>query len=206
MKINKTIIALSIISIFLLTAGCIKLEKQEVKTMDLSTKKIVMIVAPENFRDEEFFHPKEVFEQYNAVVTIASKGVKEATGKLGGTTPVHMDISEINGAQYDAVIFVGGPGAEIYFGDPQAHKVARDANTAGKIVAAICVAPTILANAGILAGKSATAFESEAATIKSKAKEYTGEPVTVDGNLVTGNGPEAAREFGIEISKLLMVQ
>ena len=47
--------------------------------------KIVMIIAPENYRDEEFQEPKGVFEEKGFEVTVASKGVKEAKGMLGGT-------------------------------------------------------------------------------------------------------------------------
>ena len=158
--------------------------------------KILMIVAPEGFRDEECFEPKKVFEQNEAEVAIASKGVKEAKGKLGKSIKVDLDISEVEVADYDAVVFVGGPGAAEYFDDANALDIAKDAFEQGKVVAAICIAPSILANAGILAGKSATSYPSEKENLKAKGSVYTGEPVTVDGRIVTANGPAAAKDFG----------
>lgn len=158
--------------------------------------KILMIVAPEGFRDEECFEPKKVFEQNGAELAIASKGVKEAKGKLGKSIKVDLDISEVEVADYDAVVFVGGPGAVEYFDDANALDIAKDAFEQGKVVAAICIAPSILANAGILAGKNATSYPSEKENLKAKGAIYTGEPVAADGNIVTANGPAAAKDFG----------
>ena len=187
-----------IISIF--SFGC---AKEEAIHMDVSGKKILMIIAPDGFRDEEFLEPKQVFESANAEVTVASKGVKVAKGKLGATADVDIDISEVDALKYDAVVFIGGPGSIVYFNDTAAQKIAKDAYSADKVVAAICIAPSILANAGVLKGHKATCFSSESENINQKSAGYTGDPVTVDGKVVTGNGPGAATKFANEIVKLL---
>ncbi|MBW2971655.1 DJ-1/PfpI family protein [Candidatus Woesearchaeota archaeon] len=166
-------------------------------------KKILMVIAPEGFRDEEFLEPKKVFEGAGAEVTVASKGVKVAKGKLGATADVDMDISEASADDYDAVVFIGGPGAAVYFDDPVALNLAQKSYNSGKVTAAICIAPSILANAGVLDGKQATSFESESRNIEAKSAGYTGKPVTVDGKIVTANGPAAAKKFGEAIVKLL---
>lgn len=171
--------------------------------MEPSGKKILMIVAPTNFRDEEFEKPKVIFEQAQALVTVASKGVSEATGMLGAKAAVDKDISEVSAAEYDAVVFIGGSGASVYFNDPQAQALAKDAFSQGKVVGAICIAPSTLANAGILAGKRATCFFSESGNLRNKGATYTGEPVTVDGKIVTASGPEAAEAFGEKIIEIL---
>lgn len=166
-------------------------------------KKIVMIIAPDGFRDEEYFEPKKVFEDAGVEVVTASKGVSVAKGKLGATANVDMDISEVEVSDYDAIVFIGGPGTTIYFEDADAHRIAKDAESAEKIVATICIAPSILANAGVLEGKKATVFSSESENVNSKSAGYTGNPVEVDGKIVTGNGPGAATEFGKVIVNLL---
>lgn len=160
---------------------------------------VLMIVAPKDFRDEEFLEPKEVFAKAGAEVTISSKGVEEATGKFGAKTRIDKDLSEVNIQDYDAVVFVGGPGTAVYFEDPLALKAAKEAFAAKKVIGAICIAPSILANAGILSGKQATAFSSEEENLRSKGASYTGEPVTRDKNIITANGPAAATKFGEEI-------
>jgi len=73
----------------------------------------------------------------------------------------------------------------------------------GKVIGAICIAPSILANAGILSGKYATCFHSEEENLKKKGARVTGELVTQDSTLVTGRGPEAAQEFANKVLSLL---
>lgn len=189
---------------FMLIAGCGPSDVEMIEEAEnMEGKKILMVVAPEGYRDEEFRDPKEVFEEAGAEVIVASKGVETAKGKISDTVKVDMDISDVVAFDYDAVIFVGGPGATVYFDDPIAQKIARDAAEAGRIVGAICIAPSILANAGLLEGKKATSFPSEQKNIEPKCAEYTGDEVTVDGNIVTANGPDAADAFGRAIANLL---
>lgn len=166
-------------------------------------KKILMVIAPKGFRDEEFLEPKQVFEESGAEVTVASKGVDKAQGKLGATANVDIDISDAVAFDYDAVVFIGGPGATVYFKDETAHKLAKDAAESGRVVGAICIAPSILANAGVLEGKKATSFPSEEKNIEPKCAEYTGHDVQVDGKIITANGPEAATDFGHAIVRAL---
>jgi len=71
---------------------------------------------------------------------------------------------------------------------------------AGKLVSAICIGPVSLAKANILSGKQVTGWVDEQGTqkneIESAGATFTGEPVTIDGNIITANGPSAATAFG----------
>lgn len=159
-----------------------------------------MIIAPENFRDEECFIPKERFEKEGAKVVVASKKAGTCKGMLGGE--IEAIAYEVDVPEYDAVVFVGGSGADVYFDDVHAHSIAREAYDLDKVLGAICIAPSTLANAGLLQGKKATCYASEKGNLEAKGAEFTGETVTVDGKIVTGNGPRAAKEFADEIVKL----
>lgn len=174
--------------------------------MNLSGKKILMVIAPTNFRDEELAEPKKIFEEAGAQVTIASKGVSEARGMFGATASVDKDISEVSVGDFDALVFVGGSGTSVYFEDEAALRLAREAAEQGKVVGAICIAPSILANAGVLSGKRATVFSSEAGNFQSKGAQYTSESVVQDGNIITGDGPQAARDFGKKVAEALCEQ
>jgi len=165
--------------------------------------KVLMIIAPRNFRDEELFHTKEELEAAGNSVTIASTTTDTATGMLGGTAKPDMTINDVNVDDYDAVVFVGGTGSSIYFNDSKAHEIARTANEKGKIIGAICIAPSTLANAGLLSGKKATSYPSEESNLRSKGANYTGNPVEKDGNIITADGPSSAREFGRTIARSL---
>ncbi|MFN4132938.1 MAG: DJ-1/PfpI family protein [Candidatus Hadarchaeales archaeon] len=166
-------------------------------------KKALLIIAPENFRDEELFHTKEELEAAGVKTTIASTKSK-ARGMLGRTATADLRLSEVKVEDYDAIIFVGGSGSSVYFNDSTALSIAKEAFAKNKIVAAICIAPVILANAGVLKGKSATVWNGEfMEKIVDGGAKFVGRTVVVDGNVVTANGPQAAREFGRTIAKLL---
>ena len=165
--------------------------------------KVLLIVAPQDFRDEELFQPQEIFKASGLITEIASTQTGVIKGMLGGKVRADKDLLAVNVSDYQAIVFVGGTGASVYFDDAIALAIAEEAVRQGKIVAAICIAPSILANAGILRGKRATAYPSERENLISKGAEFTGEPVTVDGRIVTAAGPAAAREFGWKIVELL---
>jgi len=166
-------------------------------------KKAVMLIAQNNFRDEELLKPKEVLEKNGVIVTVASSSLKESTGMLGAKVKPDILFTNINVADYDAVIFVGGSGASEYWDNPTAHKIANEANNAKKIVGAICIAPVTLAKAGLLKDKKATTFSSTINDIKSAGAKYTGAEVEIDGNIITASGPAAAQKFGETIVKAL---
>jgi protease I len=123
----------------------------------------------------------------------------------GGSLKVKPDllIDDINVSDFDAIVFIGGFGCAEYFDNPVAHKIAKEALGQDKILAAICMAPRILANAGVLEGKKATCFPSVRENIKAKGAIVTGEMVERDTNIITGNGPGASTKFGETIASAL---
>ena len=163
--------------------------------------KALLVIAPENFRDEEYFHTKEELEKAGVETITASRSVGTCTGMMGGTAEAELGLRDVSVDDYDAIIFVGGGGSAIYFNNPVALDIAKKAS--GKVVAALCIAPTILANAGLLNGVKATAFSSEEGAMRAKGAQWTGEDVTVDGKIITANGPAAARKFGQAIAKAI---
>jgi len=168
--------------------------------------KALMIVAKENYHDVEYGVPKKILEEGGVEITTASSKVGTCKGKLGGITEATVSISEVNVSDYDAIIFVGGAGARDYQHDVQAHLTAQEAINREKILAAICIAPTILAYAGVLEGKKATVWNQDGqpqTLLEKQGAIYTGEEVTVDGRIITANGPPAAEAFGKKILEFL---
>ncbi len=168
-------------------------------------KNVLMIIAPEGFRDEEYHEPREEFRKAGFEVVTASTIEGETLGMLGGTAIAEKAIDRVNAADFDAVVFVGGRGAAVYFDDPKAHQLAKDAADHGKVLAAICIAPNILANAGVLKGRKATTYKDEGliSNMRAKGAVYTGADVERDGKIITASGPSAAAKFGKEIVKAL---
>jgi protease I len=170
----------------------------------LQGKKVLMVIASSNFRDEEYSTPRQIFERNGLKVTVASSKLDEAVGMLK-KEKVKPDIlvAKANADEYDCVLFVGGVGAKEYFADASALKLAKQAYDSGKVVAAICLAPVILANAGILKDKKATVWKDNAEDLKKGGANYTSADVEVDGRIVTGNGPQAAQKFAEQILEVM---
>lgn len=166
-------------------------------------RRVLMVIAPTDFRDEEYREPRAVLEAGGATVSVASRDLREARGMLGGRVKPNLALGSARAADYDAVVFVGGNGASCYWNDPAAHALAREAAQAGKLLGAICVAPVTLANAGLLQGRRATVYPSEGGKLAAKGAKYTGQAVETDGRLVTANGPQSARAFGEALVKVL---
>lgn len=161
---------------------------------------VLMVIAPDQFRDEEYSHPKEVLERLGAKVVTASVAPGPCRGRFGLLAQADVALMEVDAEDYDAVVFVGGAGANIYFDDADARRLATQAEEEGKIVAAICIAPTILGRSGLLSGKRVTSFPSQEDELRSQAGEWTGRPVEVDGRIITANGPDAAKDFGLAVA------
>jgi protease I len=165
---------------------------------------ILMIIPPERFRDEELFITKEELEKLQYKITIASTKKGVCSGSRGGFANSEYDINELSTDKFEAIIFVGGGGSKLLFKNVKAYQIANEMNSKGKVVAAICLAPVILANAGILKHKKATVAGTEAKTIEEKGAKYMGPGVTVDGNIVTANAPKQSKLFGQTIGNLLI--
>jgi len=159
-------------------------------------KRAALIVASKNFRDEELFETNRIISQagVKTVVVSTKKGV--ITGMLGGRAQATILVNELNVDDYDAIIFVGGSGAKQYFSSRAAADIARQAAEKQKVLAAICIAPSILANAGLLNGRKATSFPSERTTLQKAGAIYTGTAVERDGLIITASGPRASIQFG----------
>ena len=163
----------------------------------LKGKKVLMIIASNNFRDEELFDPKKIFEEKSISVTIASSKLSESKGMIGAKVKPDLLIKNVKVKNYDAIIFVGGSGSYEYFNDKKAHNIAATALKKKKLLCAICIAPNILANAGLLKGKKVTCYDS--ANLKKRGAIFTGKSVEQDGKIITAKGPGSSKEFAYTI-------
>ncbi|MDL2261298.1 DJ-1/PfpI family protein [Methanimicrococcus sp. OttesenSCG-928-J09] len=172
----------------------------------MTTHKILMIVAPERFRDEEFFEPRAVFEKNGYAVTVGSTRLGTATGVMGGSVDADVIIDDVSADDFDAIAISGGGGSKAFLWDnPKLHALLNDAFSKGKVVSAICISPVVLAKAGLLKGKAASVFPADDAIdeMKKAGADLKSEAVVTDGKIVTGNGPECAAEFGEAVLKMI---
>ena len=154
------------------------------------------------------------FEESEAVVTadiltrggvgvkfVSPYGKFKAVGSHGFV--IEMNDRFPNSEEYDfrfsdadGVILPGGKvGTDNLKASMAVKKMVREYSDSGKIVAAICAAPTVLGAAGLLSGKKMTCYPGFENSIK--CDEYTAAPCEIDGNIVTGKSMGCAVEFGL---------
>ncbi len=177
--------------------------------MTTSSKKILFILASKAFRDSEYFITYEILKKAGHQIFVASdiKADGIALGADGGEVPINYNLTEVYPGDFDLIVFIGGPGALKHLDNEESYKIALAAVEKGKKLAAICIAPIILAKAGVLKNKKATVWSSEmdkkpVKLLSENGALYINQPVVTDG-IITANGPAAAEEFGKTLKKLL---
>lgn len=166
--------------------------------------KIAMIIAYKDFKDEEYFTPAGVLEKTGAEIKVVSDSLGTAQGADGGEVNIDIKLSDFKVDDFDAIVFVGGPGALNHLDNQDSYRIAKDAVSQNKLLSAICISPAILAKAGVLQGKKATVWTSALDKSATKILENNGaiyqkESMVQDGNIITANGPDAAEEFANKI-------
>ena len=170
-------------------------------------RKIAMIIAPKNFRDEEYFTPKEIFEKNKIEVKTVSTEKGTAFGSEGGETEADL-IEGINLNNFEAIVFIGGSDCLKYLDNQVSYNLIKQAVEKEKVVGAICIAPTILAKSGVLKNKKATVWgtsldKSGIKTLEENGADYQAKPIVVDGKIITAWGADAAAEFAKKIIDLI---
>lgn len=160
--------------------------------------KLLFVIAPDQYRDEELDIPKRAFEEAGVGVDLASTVAGTCTGMLGGTVEAAMALDDVESDDYVGIVVVGGSGSQDHLWDSERLRdLVRSFFEEGKVVAAICLAPVVLARAGILTRRQATVYRSPdaVAEMKKAGANLVDIPVVADMQVVTANGPAAAAAF-----------
>lgn len=136
------------------------------------------------------------------IVTISMNKTDSVTGSHNITFQTDAIFEQVNLDEFDAIILPGGMPGTVKLGEHAGvTKAVQAFASAGKLVAAICAAPSVLGAAGILQGKRAVChpgFED-----KLTGAQVSFEPVMTDGNIITSRGMGTAIEFALAIVQYL---
>lgn len=106
---------------------------------------------------------------------------------------------------FDMVVLPGGlPGADHLDDDPRVHRLLRRMADAGRYTAAICAAPKVLASAGLLDSRRATAYPGVLDRLRLPRTQLLQDAVVTDGHVVTSRGPGTAMDFALELIERLL--
>ena len=172
----------------------------------MMTAKILYVIAPDKFRDEEYLVPTQFLANKGYIIETISTQSGLAKGMFGAEVNVLKTLDDINPEGYGALVIAGGMGSPEHLWENSTLRHYIKAFVASqKLVCAICISGVVLAKAGVLTGKKATVWLCE-----DSEKAYTDhgvqlikEPVVIDGLLLTANGPEASLDFAKAIDAVL---
>jgi protein deglycase len=164
------------------------------------SKRVLCLLAP-GFEEIETVTPIDLLRRAGAEVVIASiNGEKLVTGRSNLTLQADVPLAEVAEQEFDLLLIPGGPGVKTLRSDGRPARLAATYARVGRPVAAICAAPTILKDAGLLEGRRFTAHSS----VHGELPGVLGaERVVEDGHLITSRGAGTALDFGFALVRRL---
>lgn len=164
----------------------------------------VLAILPEGFEELEAVAPIDVLRRAGCAVTVAALGPGiHVTGRNGITVRADaaLDSLPADAALFDCLLLPGGPGVQHLRASTAVRALVASHHDAGKLLAAICAAPTVLHDAGLLAGRGYTAHPSVASELTAILAD---ERVVRDGNVLTSRGAGTALDFGLALVSALV--
>ncbi len=168
---------------------------------------VVLVIASRGYQAAEYEVTRKVLANGNLHVVTASDMLGLASAHDQSTTLVDILVQDLDYEHSVGVFLIGGPGALELLDTTVTHTMMQKVRDNAKPYGAICIAPRILAKAGVLAGKRATGWDKDhklEEIFTQHGAQYERQPVVVDGHVVTANGPRAAEAFGKAILDVII--
>jgi protease I len=170
------------------------------------SKKALLIIPPERFNEDELFHPKEALENEGVEVTIASTKTGEIIGDYQGKVESTVIFSEVSFTDYDVIAVIGGSGTNDYLWENQdLQTYLKQAYEQKVLLTGICAGSVTVVKTGLLEGRTATCYplDVQINVLKENKVNYIPEHVVTHKDIITGDGPDGAKEFGQSLVKAL---
>lgn len=164
---------------------------------------MVAILLGTGFEEAEALVPADLMRRAGIEVVLVGVDGAQVVGGHGIAVQADRTLDEIGPEQVDLLMLPGGlGGVEAIEASPAARKLIRQVWNAGRYVAAICAAPTLLARMGLLNGRRAVCYPGMEDQLEGALPQPDAQ-VVVDGNLVTGQAPGAAFPFALQLVETL---
>jgi len=156
----------------------------------------VLCLLVDGFEEIEAVTPIDLLRRAGIEVVLASLDRIDVTGRCNLRLIADVLLKNALPDSFDLLLLPGGPGVTAMRGDARAAAIASIFHTSGKRVAAICAAPLVLKDAGVLAGRRFTGH----ASIASELPEADfSERVIIDETIITSRGAGTALDFGLAL-------
>jgi len=163
-------------------------------------ERVIDVIVPvaDGFEEIEAVTIIDILRRAGIRVTVAGVDGLQATGSHGIRISCDTRVRDCDAGSADGVVLPGGmPGSTRLRNSQDVAALLAEAASCGRLLAAICAAPTVLDAAGLLAGRRATSHPAHAAEMTSC--EYVEEPVVIDGGIITSRGAGTAIEFAAAV-------
>ncbi len=160
---------------------------------------MVYMFLANGFEETEAIGCLDVLRRAEINIKTVGVGGKEITGSHGVTVVADLEMKDVDIQGIEGVILPGGmPGTLNLQADESVVNAVEFCADNGKLVAAICAAPMILGQLGLLEGKLAVCYPGFEEHLKGAIIENA--PVAIDDNIITGKGAGASMLFGARIA------
>ena len=163
----------------------------------------VAVLVEDLYQVLEVWYPYLRLKEEGIKVSFVGTGKKEYKSKEGYPVEADLSIKEVRSDDFDAVVIPGGYAPDILRRYPEVNKFVKDIFKKGKIVASICHGGWVLASAGILKDRKATAFYAIKDDLINAGAEFIDKEVVVDENLITSRNPNDLTAFCVKIIERL---
>jgi len=158
-----------------------------------------LVLLAEGFEEIEAVTIIDVLRRGEVAVTTASLATKHVQGSHSIVIEADALLTEVSVEDFDALVLPGGPAAKTLREDARAQASIQRAACAGKLLGAVCAAPTALEVAGVLSGKRATVYPGN----QLPSAHFVEERVVEDGQVVTSRGPGTTMAFALKLVERL---
>lgn len=161
--------------------------------------KNVIVLLAEGFEELEAFAPVDLLRRAGVSVQTVSITEKTAVkGARGIVAVADATLADLEQEQISALILPGGYPGYVNLGEsPAVCALIEETYEAGKTVAAICGAPSVLGKLGLLKDKTAACYPGMEDELNCKTVSF--EPVVQDGNIITSRGAGTAVAFALKL-------
>lgn len=162
---------------------------------NLTRKNILLFLPAKDFSEEEYLTIKTSILNKGFGLFITSDCNHLCVGNNGLKVKADVSLFNIHPVNFDAFVLIGGNGMRAYWNNKALAEISKRFYETGKVLGAVCCAPVVLGNAGILEDHEVTCYPKDKKELERTGSKFTDQTIVVSGNIITAQSPQDTLEF-----------